>query len=180
MFDDRIEIRSNGLPPFGVTLESLSGPHLSKLRNPLIAETFHRTGAVEVWGRGTNRVIDECIRWGIEPPTFTEMSGGTVVTFKVATMAESTKSGPGRDQVGTKSGLSQDQVKMLEQCREERNLINLMSAVGRTNRTKFRDQFIKPLIEMNLLEMTIPDKPNSRLQKYRLTEAGRTIIRNTQ
>ncbi|MFA6032771.1 MAG: ATP-binding protein, partial [Myxococcota bacterium] len=53
---------------FKRTTESLSGPHLSKLRNPLIAETFHRTGAVEVWGRGTNRVIDECIRWGIEPP----------------------------------------------------------------------------------------------------------------
>jgi hypothetical protein len=28
-----------------------------------------------------------------------------------------------------------------------------------------------------LMEMTIPDKPNSRLQKYRLTEAGRRQIR---
>ena len=34
--------------PSGVTLEQLSGPHASELRNPLIAEAFHRTGAVEV------------------------------------------------------------------------------------------------------------------------------------
>ncbi len=53
----------------------LSGPHLSKLQNPLMAETFHRTGAVEIWGRGTNRVIEECERYGIEPPSFEEQAG---------------------------------------------------------------------------------------------------------
>ena len=70
VFDDRIEIRSTGGLPRGVTVESLSESHQSVLRNPLIAETFHRTGAVEIWGRGTNRVIEECERYGIEPPTF--------------------------------------------------------------------------------------------------------------
>lgn len=29
-------------------------------RNPLIAGAFHRTGAIEAWGRGTNRVIEAC------------------------------------------------------------------------------------------------------------------------
>ncbi len=55
VFDDRLEIRSIGRLPTGVTAAMLSGPYLSKLRNPLIAETFHRTGAVEIWARGTNR-----------------------------------------------------------------------------------------------------------------------------
>ncbi len=48
-----------------------------------------------------------------------------------------------------------------------------MAAVGRTNRTKFRDQILRPLLDDGLIEMTIPDKPTSRLQKYRLTEKGR-------
>ena len=52
VFDDRIEIRSSGALPSGVTVDMLSGPHLSRKRNPLIAETFHRAGAVEIWGRG--------------------------------------------------------------------------------------------------------------------------------
>ena len=57
VFDDRIEIRSYGRLPTGITVEQLSGQHDSKPVNPLIAGAFHRTGAVEVWGRGTNRVI---------------------------------------------------------------------------------------------------------------------------
>lgn len=82
VFDDRIEIRSIGRLPPGVTVEMLSRPHLSKLRNPLIAEAFHRTGAVEIWGRGTNRVIEECQRYGIDTPTFAEEGGAVVVTFR--------------------------------------------------------------------------------------------------
>ena len=43
----------------------------------------------------------------------------------------------------------------------------------RSNRTKFRDQVIKPLLEQGLLEMTLPEKPTSSQQKYRLTGQGR-------
>ena len=82
VFDDRIEIQSHGLLPQGVTLEQLSGPHRSKLRNPLIAEAFHRTGAVEVWGRGTNRVIAMCEKHDVARPIFEERQGFLIVTFK--------------------------------------------------------------------------------------------------
>lgn len=173
VFDDRVEIRSAGQLPAGVTVEQLSGPHLSKPRNPLIAETFHRTGAVEIWGRGTDRVVDECKRYGIEPPTFEERQGYVIVTFR----AQVGPGAPSRDQVGTKSGPSRDQVTLLQSCREERSLLELMQAIGRKNRTKFRDQFLKPLLDEELVEMTIPDKPNSRLQKYRLTESGEQLLR---
>lgn len=84
VFDDKIEIQSYGRLPFGVTVEQLSRPHRSELRNPFIAEAFHRTGAVEVWGRGTNRVIAECRAHGIAPPSFEERAGWLVVTFRAA------------------------------------------------------------------------------------------------
>ena len=41
-----------------------------------------------------------------------------------------------------------------------------------TDRTKFRRKYIQPLLEDGVLEHTIPDKPNSKNQKYRLTEKG--------
>jgi len=47
-----------------------------------------------------------------------------------------------------------------------------MELVGRTNRTKFRDQVLKPLLEKGFLEMTIPDKPTSSKQRYQTTEQG--------
>ncbi len=109
VFDDRVEIRSIGRLPSGITVESLSGPHLSRPRNPLIADAFHRTGAVEIWGRGTNRVIEECRRYGTQPPIFKEEALGLVVTFKAPIGIAPPLKGrgfekeePSRDQVGTK------------------------------------------------------------------------------
>ena len=52
-----------------------------------------------------------------------------------------------------------------------------MLVSGRSNRTKFRDQVLKPLMEAGWIEMTIPDKPTSRLQKYRLTDKGRALLK---
>ena len=37
--------------------------------------------------------------------------------------------------------------------------------------------YITPAIELGLIEMTIPDKPTSRLQKYRLTQAGHAVLK---
>jgi ATP-dependent DNA helicase RecG len=51
-----------------------------------------------------------------------------------------------------------------------------MSLIGRANRTKFRDQVLKPLLDAGLIEMTIPDKPASSKQKYRLTEKGKRML----
>lgn len=178
IFDDRVEIQSIGRLPAGVSVESLTGPHLSRLRNPLIAAAFHRTGAVEVWGRGTNRVIDECRSYGLEAPEFREESGAVVVTFR-AEIAVIAHEEPRKHQVGTMSALSKHQVEILESCREEKRLVQLMQIIGRADRTKFRNQFIWPLLELGLLELTIPDKPKSHLQRYRTTEAGIDTLKNT-
>jgi len=47
-----------------------------------------------------------------------------------------------------------------------------MNITGRTDRTKFRNQVLKPLLEAGFLEMTSPYKPQSSKQKYRLTKKG--------
>jgi len=35
---------------------------------------------------------------------------------------------------------------------------------------------MRTLLNLRLIEMTIPDKPRSRLQKYRLTDEGRACV----
>jgi hypothetical protein len=43
------------------------------------------------------------------------------------------------------------------------------------DRKSFRDLYLNPAMELELVTMTIPEKPNSRLQKYRLTDAGKCM-----
>ena len=70
--------------------------------------------------------------------------------------------------LGTKKGLSRDHLKILKNCKNESSAIELMKILNRTNKSKFKDAIIKPLIENGFFEVTNPDKPKSPSQKYRL------------
>ena len=72
-------------------------------------------------------------------------------------------------QSGTKKGLSRDHLKILKNCKNESSAIELMKILNRTNKSKFKDAIIKPLIENGFFKLTNPNKPKSPSQKYRLT-----------
>ena len=82
LFHDHLEITNPGALHFGITPEKLTQPPESKPWNPIIANVFYRAGIIERWGSGTNRVIEECKAYGIEPPIFEEKQGWVVVTFR--------------------------------------------------------------------------------------------------
>ncbi len=50
---------------------------------------------------------------------------------------------------------------------EELSATELMQRLGLSHKPTFRKNYLNPAIEQNLIERTIPDKPNSRNQKYR-------------
>jgi len=56
---------------------------------------------------------------------------------------------------------------------EARSREELQTATGMMDREHFRKAYVEPLVTAGWLERTIPDKPTSRLQKYRLTAKGR-------
>ena len=53
----------------------------------------------------------------------------------------------------------------------------LMAALGRSHRPTFRNNYIRPALAAGLVEMTRPELPTARNQKYRLTERGRAAAR---
>lgn len=50
---------------------------------------------------------------------------------------------------------------------------SLQTALALNDRKSFRERYLKPALDKGLIEMCIPDKPNSRLQRYRLTDQAR-------
>lgn len=49
---------------------------------------------------------------------------------------------------------------------------DLQTALGLSDRKSFRERYLKPALDDGLIEMTLPDKPTSSLQRYRLTDRG--------
>ena len=72
--------------------------------------------------------------------------------------------------LGTKQGLSLDHLKILKNCKNESSANELMQILNRTNKSKFKNAIINPLVENGFLELTNPGKPKSPIQKYRLTD----------
>lgn len=56
------------------------------------------------------------------------------------------------------------------------NRAELMALLGLRDEKHFREHYLQAGIAAGVLEMTLPDKPSSRLQKYRLTAAGRRLV----
>ena len=51
-----------------------------------------------------------------------------------------------------------------------------MKVLGLSQKRNFRERYLNPALELKYVERTIPDKPNSSKQKYRLTERGKESL----
>ncbi len=81
IYDDRLEIWSDGILPAGLMPSDLKMDHPSKPRNPLIAKVFYLRGIIERWGRGTQKIVELCVKAGHPEPEFGEQAGSVWVRF---------------------------------------------------------------------------------------------------
>lgn len=192
IFSDRVEIISPGHLLDSLTPEQIR-IGISNRRNKVLAEHAAHILPYRGLGTGIPRAlgawpkIDLCdereanqFRAVLWRPR-TEQVGqqpaakGEQVTEEV-TGQVGTESGPSRDQVGTRFQLTQEHRALLAKMDGEHAITELMAWANRSNRTKFRNQLLTPLLAQGLMEMTIPDKPNSSKQRYRLTPSGEQIV----
>ncbi len=86
-----------------------------------------------------------------------------------------------QNQLGEFYSLSQpiDWEKMaqvFELLKEPCTLKELRERIGVRDASYFKTNYINPFMESGYFEMTIPDKPKSRFQKYRLSVKGRQLL----
>ena len=56
----------------------------------------------------------------------------------------------------------------------------ISTGLGQNTESGQINKMIRSLVNSELIEYTIPEKPNSRLQKYRLTENGKSRLANLE
>ncbi len=69
--------------------------------------------------------------------------------------------------------------RMLELLNSSRNAMSrrdIQQKLGLSDEKHFREFYLQPSIAGGLIEMTVPERPTSRLQKYRLTRKGSQLL----
>ena len=95
------------------------------------------------------------------------------IEFLLAALLQALGDATGTDPVGDPVT---DQVAALLRLLGKTGPLAVSEAMKRlklAHRPTFRSNYLRPAIAAGLVEPTLPDKPNSRLQKYRLTDRGR-------
>lgn len=191
IFDDKIEITSPGKLMPSVDFSDMDSGQ-SDIRNKTLAPVFKRLGIIEQWGNGLKLIKEELQTYPEIELSWKEPGIAFRITFTNKKYSEQhelqpefenelsaigTKLGLSRHQVGTKLAPGWNQVlTILEFCKSPQPLQAIIAKAEWKDRTKFRNKYINPFLEMNLIQMTIPDKPNSSKQKYITTEKGIKFI----
>ena len=88
IYDDKL-VMGNEARLQDITVEDLSRPHPSRPHNKLIADVFYKAGFIESWGRGTQRIIDNCVAEGLSAPVYEYKMGFLYLTFMSKQIVES-------------------------------------------------------------------------------------------
>ena len=81
VYDDKLEIWNCGILPEDWTIDNLLGKHRSRPYNPDIANVFFRSGEIEAWGRGIERIQAACKNAGCPEPEFQYDGSGLWTIF---------------------------------------------------------------------------------------------------
>ncbi len=177
IFQDRVEIVTPGGLPAGMREEDLGSKSLP--RNPLLFSLLYRMRLVEQIGSGIRRIHDACLDHGVPTPVIQVSPDWVTVTFlrgeAVATPHVTPHETPHEaPHVTPLVG------RLIEVLQGEMSRVELMAALGLADRRHFSRSYLQPGLDANLVEMTLPDSPRSRRQKYQLTALGREVQESQQ
>ena len=190
VFDDRVEIHSPGELPNGLAIDDIT-KGTSMPRNLFLFTNANfllpYTGA----GSGIIRALED-------KPDVTFENIPSAHEFVIVIRRKNQESNQGSNQESSQvnnqesnQGNNQESNQVSNQAnnsnhhftKTQKDIINfcsiprsakeIMDRIGISNQSANRRRHIMPLVEMNVLEMTIPDNPNDRNQKYRKRKKGK-------
>ena len=193
-FDNRIDIESTGFLLPGMTVQDMHSG-VSRIRKPVVARVFRVLNLTEPWGSGVKRIFVEATAQGLSEPRVVEMATGVRLSIGQArahteggntsasslTPAVTPAATPSvgsrlesRLELQLESKLAAKMVALLQT--QESGKAALSQAFGHRSVSCEPHKQIRRLLDMGQVAMPLPDKPQSRLQRYRLTPQGQALL----
>ncbi len=164
IYPDRLEIRSYGRLPESMSEdEFFTGTSMPK--NKELMRVFNDIDLVETLGLGIPRIISA---YGRECFVFSE--NFIKMVFPIAGYEEY-KLTPQATPQATPQVTPQVE-SLITQIKGEMTRDEIQKIMAIDDRKYFRETYLNPAIDAGLIELTIPEKPTSNKQKYRLTQRG--------
>lgn len=173
---EKLLIWNPGQLPQDWTVRKLLDKHASIPFNPDIANTFFRAGYIEAWGSGIERMFQACRAAGTPLPEVRYEPTGLWVEFTLL-QPEGDHGGSTHQVTPQVTPEEKRQSDLLRVLHGEMSRQEIQQALGLKDVQHFRKTYLQPALEQGLIEMTRPNSPTSRLQKYHLTEKGRKMRR---
>ena len=165
-FDDRIEIENPGVLIPGLSLDDLPrgiSRLLNRVINRVISRVFRELGLIEQWGSGIPVILEEAasLRFRVTLPLAqaSPPSQGQSRPRGAESRAES-----GAESLA-EGGLAEMVLQALADGPLSKSEIG--HALGRDSVSGALNRKIRQLLDRDEIGYTLPDIPNSRLQKYR-------------
>jgi len=136
---------------------------LPVIRELLLNAVIYLRGDIEKFGTGFFKIQSELQNSPELGLNIEILNGFTISSLEVRVQDTHQDNAQVRDLITNLAG---------EMNREE-----IQAKLSLTHRENFRKYYLKPALDAGLIEMTIPGKPNSKHQKYRLTEKGKQMKR---
>lgn len=157
IYKDRLSITSYGGLVSGMSTEEFFTGR-SMPRNREIMRIYRDLDLVEQLGSGMNRILS-----AYSPDIFKLSDNFLEVCFYFDKSYNSLSENTGHDTGHV------DKLLSMMNHEETYSRAELMSKLTLKHRETFSVNYLKPALDMKLIEMTIPEKPKSKNQRYRLT-----------
>ena len=168
IFQDRVEIVTPGGLPAGMREEDLGSKSVP--RNPLLFGMLYRMKLVKQIGSGIRRIHDACSEHGVAEPVINVFPDWLTITFPRPIEAAAPHVTP-----HVPLHVTHHVERLITVVQGDMSRAEIMDALGLADRGHSTKTYLHPGIDAALVEMTLPDSPRSRRQRYRLTTLGQQV-----
>jgi len=156
---------------------------VSRIRNHVIARVFRELNLIEQWGSGIPRILREAEKLGLPDLQVEEVGMRVRVTVRLAeqiAVEKATEQVEAHDEAHDEAHEPMTEVEhlLLDACVQgPKSTAELLKMLGYKTRTGNFKRALSRLLDVGLLEMTNPQKPRAKNQRYRTTPIGKQVLR---